>query len=59
MLVIAVNEKHSLIAVAQMFESFYQTPTILRNVSGYYTVGTGGLTGPIKIVPCFNMKVRN
>jgi hypothetical protein len=61
MFVIAINvENTSGIALSQMCESLYQQLAITANISGYYTIRTGGLARPIKwFWPSVHVQIRN
>jgi hypothetical protein len=59
MFIVPVNIKYCLVIFTQMFKHSSKFAVIMRYISGDYTNGAGGLTGPIKLGMRADMQVRN
>jgi hypothetical protein len=59
MFVVAINVKHCLITLTQMSKHVKHRAAVSGQVTGYYTVSTGGLASPHKFGPGFTVQVRN
>jgi hypothetical protein len=59
MFIVAIYVENSSVALIQVIKSLGYQFVITADITGHYTIWTGGLPGPIKTVPGFNVQVRN
>jgi hypothetical protein len=55
MFVVAVNVKHSLVALSQVSQSSQYQGTVFTNIAGHNAHRTGGTPGPDEFSPGFYM----